>query len=251
MSLIIPDPRFERPELFEPQTVPAGFYVYKRDNKYADAVSALFYHFGDVLYDVVNLFRPTSDSATVRCTQYGSAADYNDQQTAFPNIPAYHLTGAATWLVVYDVDALTDYSALVSCADTSTTNGWEIRIGSGPNDAGVLFHRAGSSFEQHHSTSAIHSAGSKNNFLAVSVVDGLIQTVPSIWINSSSVSTSRTQSATGAASSPSDPLYIGKREDGVTKLNGAIRFVGLFNRALSFAETDEIRVNLNQFLIPA
>lgn len=162
-----------------------------------------------------------------------------------------------TLVVIFDVDALANYNCLISCSTTTTTNGWELRLGNGPTDSRVVITRAGTNYNQYAaSASNLLSAGSKNNFVAITYLSG--ETTPSAFtagpqfnVNGVSVIGSLlTANPAGPAAAPSAPLYLGNRADGVTPLSGAILFAGIWNRALSFTEQEQIRANPWQLFAP-
>ena len=196
---------------------------------------------------------PVADNSTDRVGTTGKSRDYaGTQNTQFINT-GYGLAGALTIIVACDVDALTNYSPLVANTASNTTNGWELRIGSGASDSVIMMHRANTNFKQNISSSDKITAGSKNNFIAVTCVDGDIGASPSGFVNGSFFSMpTATGAGTGAAVANSSTvnLYIGSRADGVTMLDGAIQFVRLWDRVLSNDEILALYANPWQIFAP-
>lgn len=219
-------------------------------------LSAVFVAGGSGLIDVVSGATPTSNGGSSRFGQSGVLQTYNGSvNTQFGGNPRYWLTSAMTIVVIFDLDALANYNCLLSCSSTSSTNGWELRLGFGPTDSRVIATRAGSSFNQYAaSASNLLSAGSKNNFVAVTYPNGLttdITTPPTFDVNGTSFSgTLLTGNPSVASGVPNAPLYVGNRTDGVTPFSGGILFAGLWNRQLSFSELESIRANPWQVFAP-
>ena len=211
-----------------------------------------------VLYDSVNKALPITDNGLYKPTPQGVFRDFSGsagQTATFPNRADYRLTGAMTIIVIADVDTLTNYGGLVACADTPTTNGWELRLGRAVTSSAIMFHRSNAGGFRQFTASNVDliATGSKNNFIAVSYADELIETAPAFFnVNGSRYTpvTSIDGTGTGAQTGSVDPLYIATREDNVTRLDGAIGLVLLFDRSLSFSETESIRKNPWQLFQP-
>ena len=141
---------YKRPWTWKP---PLGTRI-NRNHPIGKHVNAALVYYNNRLIDVVNNKLSTADSSTRRVGPQGELADYNDQQTAFANHSGYHQTGKMSIGVFCDIDALTNYNALVSCANTSSVHGWELRVGNGPTDSKIMMHRADAGgFKQWYSSS--------------------------------------------------------------------------------------------------
>jgi len=224
-----------------------------RSNSLTDKLTALFYPIGGQFVDVANNKFPTTDTSTQRVGKLGRYREYSNQDTRFANIPAYHLTGACTLILVLDVDALTNYGALISCQDSATTNGYELRLGNGSSGSEIVMIRANTSWNNSFVTAGNQiTAGTKDNFIALTFANGLIETDPTFYnINGTKHTAFTTTSpSTGAAVASTDDFRVGRRYDTVTKLDGAINFIAMFDREMSFAETEQIRANPYNLLQP-
>ena len=238
------------PHLVQPQ-YPVGI---DRSNPLTVGLSGVFSPLtsGGMRNLVAGVF-PTSDTGTLRVTRKGVLRDYvSGQKSTFANRADYGLAGAMTIVVIADVDTLTNYGALVSCQDTTTTNGWELRLGFGVTDSRILMHRANTDLRQYTAAASnLILAGSLNNFIAVTFPSAAVDTAPTYNINGVQYFGALISgSATGAAIASTSTLDIGARASGGTQLDGGVQLVLLWNRALSFAELEQIRANPWQIFPP-
>lgn len=230
---------------------------YNRANKFNSDVSALFYNFGGGLVDVVNRRRPSFSDVPNRVDAGGIKSEMGGGNLGirFANDPHYAVTGAVSFCIVFDLDTRTNYSALFDCADSATTNGYEIRGGfNTPTDGKPLYHRANAGgYKQWHASTIQLQAGTKDNFLFISDPGGVIDD-PINFMNVNGNNVSLTSNQNGSVTAPmaasSEELRIGRREDGVTYLDGAIKFIGIFKRDLNFEQSEMIRRDIYQFLKP-
>lgn len=196
--------------------------------------------------DEFNAVQAASDNSTQKRTLSGAQRDYASlQRTTFPNRADYGLSSASTVVVIADVDTLTDYGALISCQNTTTTNGWELRLGNTATDSRIISHRANTSEKQFAASAGnLIAAGSRRNFISVSYPNSSVESVPTFNVNGVSYTGSATVgSATGPFTASTAQLAIGARLGGTTSLDGAVLFAGLWSRVLSFSELESIRLN--------
>ena len=197
--------------------------------------------------------RSTVDTGTRQVSDPGVSRGYTaGQRSTFASSSRYGLTGAMTIVVIFDANTLTNYSALLSCQDTTTTNGWELRLGASSGSSEVLMHRANAADYRQFATAANRfTAGSKNNFLAVTCAP-TIETAPVVYANGILYNTASIAGAiTGSPTASTSTLDIGARTAGTTQLDGAVLFAALWSRALSAAEIESLRRNHAQVYQPA
>ena len=160
----------------------------------------------------------------------------------------YALTSplGATIVALVTVDAFTNYGGIIACQQTTTTNGWEFRLGGNAStDSLILCHRShASGFRQ--AAAVINQIDNSNpSFLAVNWRDNLIENPPyCLTPNTTTVTqwANLAGSGTGAITvSSSSELWIGRRYDGATYLDGGIHLIALFDRSLPFGDMYDLR----------
>lgn len=223
-------------------------------NPLNEGLSALFYPIAGSLVDVANTKLPTTDTSTSRVGKLGRYRDYADQDTQFANSSNVAFSSGMTAIIIADIDALTNYGGLISCSDSTTRGGYELRLGQSATDSRLLFIRSGDTqYRGYTYASDLLTAGTKDNFIAVSAgVD--IQVAPNFYNINGDKITALSATAGGASAddmtASTHDFFVGRREDAVTKLDGAINFIAMFDRELSFEETEEIRRNPYGLLQP-
>lgn len=197
------------------------------------------------MFDALHGKLPTVDTSTIRVDHDAILSDYADQDTRFSLINDYTLTGKPmTLVVICDVDTLTNFGAMISCQSTTTTNGWEFRIGLSGTSSEILYHRANTTFKQFGTTGNKLTAGTKNNFIAVTTPDDQVEVAPTIYVNGQEFSTvAKGGSGTGSMTDSTGNLFLGRRDGAVTKLDGAIKLVAMWNKTLTFTELESLRKN--------
>ncbi|MDB5822189.1 MAG: hypothetical protein JWR21_893 [Herminiimonas sp.] len=143
-----------------------------------------------------------------------------------------------TIVALMDVRSITNYTQIISKEGTTTSNiPYELRLGAtGPNDPSLILFRANANATGHHTTSVVGSIASKVVY-AVSSASGLIEAIPNAYIGKSKeVVSTADGSNTGVCTDNGAAVWIGRRSDGATQLDGRIYYIALFNRQLSDAE---------------
>lgn len=192
--------------------------------------------------ELIHNNRASNLTSTLLPSVAGMAADFSgtaNQQYA--HRPAYATTGAMTLVIICDVDALSGYGALIAKQETTTTYcPYELRLGNGSSDSQLSWLR-GSNGPYQLGTSAgsnLVAAGAKDVRLIWRINENT--TAGSAFANgvrSDFISAGLSPLDNGAA------VWIGRRYDGVTQLDGRIYYVALFNRAISDAEALALTVN--------
>lgn len=174
----------------------------------------------------------------------GMAADFSgtaNQQ--YTHRPAYATTGAMTLVFVLDVDALSSYGALIAKqASTVTYCPYEVRIGDSSTDGRISMLRAAAGTYGFGtvSGSSVLAAGDKGVVLVLRLAAG---NTPAgrAFINGKPY-----DFGTPGGDTPLDngaSVWIGRRSDGATQLDGRIYYVALFNRAISDQEALTLTAN--------
>jgi len=171
----------------------------------------------------------------------GMAADFSgtaNQQYA--HRPAYAVTGPITIVAYCDIDALTNYSAIISKMGTTTTNApYELRVGAASANSFINFARANTLVRDRRGTSNRLTAPF-SGLIAVTAPSGLIESAATLYVNNVPTVLSSNASGTGLGTDNGSAVWIGRRYDGATQLDGRIYYVALFNRALTDGELQEI-----------
>ena len=196
------------------------------------------------LVDAVSGTLATTNTASPRVSQLGVAQDYSGTaNTQYPHRPAYATTGAFTIVTLLDVDAHTSYGAVIAKQGTTTTNApYELRIGpasAGDSRVNLVRASAGSFAGQVVSASNLMpTLPAMSQVLIVTGTSASIGTSGAFWING--VGGTYTGAGGGNCTDNGAAVWIGRRYDGATQLDGRIYYVALFNRAISAAEAAEI-----------
>lgn len=186
--------------------------------------------------------RASNLSTTLTPAVAGMAADFSgtaNQQYA--HRPAYATTGAMTLVILCDVDALSSYGALIAKQATSTTYcPYELRIGDGSTDSKLSWLRGANG------TYVFGTASASNLITAGDKAVRLIwrinadSTAGSAFVNGAKYDFS---AGGGVPLDNGASVWIGRRSDGATQLDGRIYYVALFNRAISDGEAQAITRN--------
>jgi hypothetical protein len=172
---------------------------------------------------------PTTDSSTSVLSGGSIARSYNNNQTTYTNSKAVN---ANSILCVIDVDILQGYGHIIGCQDSSTGPGFELRLGTSPDNNGLLLHLSGTN-GYHQQTSGVSavSAGDKNVPLIVTFSDAI--SIPANFYHSGNKYVGTAGPGTMLRSANT---HIGRRVDDATQLYGAIHLLALFDRVLPDAE---------------
>lgn len=179
----------------------------------------------------------------------GMAADFSgtaNQQYA--HRPAYATTGALTLVIMCEVDALSGYGALIAKQATTTTYcPYELRIGDGSTDSKISFLRANTNYHiWSHSTDIVSAAANTRQTLIFRTNgQARLEDAPTVIVNGvkTTLDTEFNSGVTGAVTDNGASVWIGRRSDGATQLDGRIYYVALFNRAISDFEAFMLTAN--------
>lgn len=215
-------------------------------NPLTDGLAVLATRSDGALREWVSGQAPASDSSTLTSGILGSESAYTNQQSTFSHRAIYDCLGALTIIVIFDLNSLSNYGALVSKNAGTTTNlPYELRVGAAAADSHIEFVRANASAYKAwdaSSASNLFSAGTKNNCIAVT--QSADMSAAPIFIANGVVTSPSLAGGTGSGAPTSDggSLYLGKRGDGVTYLDGAEAIVAVWNgRQLSAGEIESVR----------
>ena len=192
---------------------------------------------------------PTTIGGTPSVGAAGRCIDYASTKTQYPfdaSIANGLVTAAGcAVLLVFDVDALTNYGGLISLQDTTTQKtALECRVGVSSSDSWLYSERGtsvASAFRGFKAGSGSNglAAGDKFIRLLVSFADNNVQKYPNYYLNGVlSVGQDAGGAATGVVAAPTaNGLCLGGRSpDTATKLDGRIYNVWLIGRGVTEAE---------------
>jgi hypothetical protein len=198
----------------------------------------------------------SSNTATVVPSVRGVGGDYTGTaNTQYPHRDAYATVGAMSIVALVDVDALTNYSAIIAKQENSTTRcPYELRLGNAPTDGKINLVRANATtFEVRTSASSIVSAGF-SGVVGVSSPNGNLNPMTvNAYVGANKYSLSVDGGGAGsdvATDNGTSSVWIGRRSDGATQLDGKIYWVALFNRELLDAEWTALAANPWQLFEP-
>lgn len=214
---------------------------------YAQSLLGVFVPKPGGFYDLINRTFNTTNEAT-----------FDDNRIQFASLQStihagnYDLINASGYsiVVVFDLISVINFSALAGKATSTTSDGYELRLGEGDDESSILMHRAnGSGYRQWTQSGNEFFSGSYDNFLGVTCTDNLIETAPTYCVNGEIiVADSQINSGTGAASGTSQSLYLGGRQHGSTGINGAIKLLALYDTHVDPLYLQELNDNPNQIL---
>lgn len=200
--------------------------------------------------EIISGARASVDGVPRAPSTSGTGADFSTQAMRFAHRAAYGVTGPLTIVVLCDVDALTNYSALV--AKQGATNNhtpYELRLGSSPTNAAIIFGRAGvtaGDYVQQTVGANLVTAGARAVLLAFTDNSSTIDGTRVTWVNgvaSTMAYFSGNPGAIAVADDATADVWIGQRFDSATQLDGRIFYVALFAGVLPDADLAAINAN--------
>ena len=215
---------------------------------------------GGSLREVVSGRLPASRGSSTRQTSKGIAEDFANTQATFAHHPNHDVLGELTIAALVYVDALSNYSAIISKNSGGTTAmPFEFRLSGGTADGSFDLLRANATYKSWNAraiaTGSLINTGTYN-FVSVAI-DAEISSRPTYYVNgqeflgtNSAGLTTGNGTGSGVATSNQGTLYVGKRADGVTYLDGGLLLVCVWGRKLSVAELKGFEANPWQLFAP-
>jgi len=202
----------------QPQTCTAA------NQKWVDAgLSALFDCRSGV--EVIGGARASVDGLTRLPSLAGVGADFSSAPMRFAHRASYAITGPI-WIFVYcDIDALTSYGALVAKQATTTTNApYELRLGTASTGSDINFGRADAASIASRNAGSTIAAGSKSVRIILTATGK--DPLGTVWVNGNPFPLYGAGTGSPTDSVSSD-VWIGRRYDSATQLDGRIFTVAL------------------------
>jgi hypothetical protein len=190
----------------------------------------------------------TNRSSLAQPGPQGFAGDFSSTANQqYAHRAAYTVLDDLTIVAVCDVRSLTNYGALIAKQNLTTAYApYELRLGAvGPTDSQLLLLRANGGTFAGVGTGANRLSVPFSGVLSVSVLANI--STPQFYVSGvpfTGTGTVTTATDLGAA------VWIGRRYDGATQLDGRIYYVALFNRVLSAAEHASLAQNPWQLFEP-
>lgn len=181
------------------------------------------------------------NSATRMAGRQGQTHDFSSSANVrFATHPNYAITSAITVLASIDLDTRSTYGAIISKSSATSSNvPYELRIGSGISDGKVSVGRANAGGLRQFSSASDIVTAPFSGIVGFSSGTSEINSAPTNYVNGVAYATALTGgTGSGAATDNGADVWIGRRFDGVTQLDGRIYWIALFDRAL---DTNEIR----------
>lgn len=199
--------------------------------------------------------RASNYTALRAASRAGAAADFSgtaNQQYA--HRPGYATTNAMTIFALMEVRTLSNFGAVIAKQQTTTVNvPFEFRIGSNVATNSVFnFVRASASSGANTKTTTgnrLAAAPGVPRAVAITVANGLLATIPNAYVDKVKTAFNANSTA-GSCTDSAQPVWIGRRYDGATQLDGRIYYVALWNRELSEVEIGSLTDNPWQLFRP-
>ena len=192
--------------------------------------------------------RASNRTSSLVARPLGQPDDYSGgSNQQYPHIDAYAITGPLTIVCALELDALSQYSAIISKQATTTTYApYEWRLSDSATDGKMAFLRSKTvGYRPWKASSAIVSASASTvQVLAMRSNGSVVETPVDAFVNGVKTALTTTYTDTGAiADNGSSTVWIGRRYDGATYLDGRIYYVALWARGLSDAEIGVLSQN--------
>jgi hypothetical protein len=168
--------------------------------------------------------------------------------------PGYAITGPLTILALMEVRSLSTYSAIVAKQASPTTFcPFELRLGNAPGGGDINMVRANGDYKGFKAPAALITAQPNVlQLLVVRCLNGLVETPADAVVNGVKTALSTGEGvATANCSDNGADVWLGRRSDGATQLDGRLYYVGLSGRYWSDAEADKLRARPWQLYAPA
>lgn len=196
------------------------------------------------------------DTATSAVGRFGRLKNYSGSaNTRYPHHPNFAIIGDITIVALCEIRSLTNYTAIVAKQGTvSSAAPYELRLGgSSANRGEVDFIRAGASgFQEMRCAVDVVPTGFSGVLAFTRPTGTITDTTGNVFVNGNKSALSAAfGSGNGAATdNGTSDVWIGRRYDGVTQLDGKIYYVLLFNRVLNDFEIRSISQNPWQIFKP-
>lgn len=195
----------------------------------------------------------SGDKATTNTSVYGTgkagvAGDFSGTANMqFAHRASYAQTGPMTLIEFFDIDAASGYGAMSAKEGNTLTNQpFEFRLGVSSADTRLSFSRANSTIKTWDAGIGNNqlTVPSSANFIAITCSTGLVDTRPNIYVNNRKVLTLvSTGVGTGAVTDNGAAVWLSRRYDGVTQLDGRRYYTALFSKELVEAKLQELFEN--------
>lgn len=191
----------------------------------------------------------TNRSSLLEAGGQSIAADFSSSANQqYAHRPAFAQTGAFSLVVTLDIDALSNYGAIIAKeASTGTNVAYELRLGSGSGGGDIDVTRAnslGSVSDSHLAADAVAAGFSGTLVVTADTAGNTYVYVAGQKLAHTSLG--RTDASDDGASA----VWIGRRYDGATQLDGRIYHIGLFDRALPEAWALQLAARSAQLFAP-
>lgn len=174
-----------------------------------------------------------TNTAVDSATRYGAGRDYSGTaNTQFAHRAQYAQTGPITLFACVEIDALSNYTAIIAKQETATRNAsFEFRIGNAyPGEAGAFLLRAdGTNYAFHQAGATTVSAGYRGVIAITSNSGTLSNGSSTIYWDGGSRALGAISGGSGCSDNGA-AVWIGRRIDGGTQLDGRNVYVGVVNR---------------------
>lgn len=224
---------------------PQGPVAVDWSNPLARGLRAVFDQRNQV--ELITGARPTSNSATLAAGRIGVGLDYSGTaNTRYAHRPAFAVTGPITIVAALEVDTLSNYGALIAKQQTTTTYApYELRLGLSSNQSNFSLVRGGvSSYRSEIATNDVIPSGFSGAVAVTRDVATLGGGSYNVFVSGRTASsTSSSADSNNVVDDGASDVWIGRRYDGATQLDGRIFFVALYERALPDAEGRAVTEN--------
>jgi len=230
---------------------PSGPVRIDYQNPLAAGLRVFVTHCAGKMVEWVKMHTVSTDTSIPTVSPLGVSRDYTNQQTIINSDDSYNILGPITIATYARVDALTNYGQIITSGLGTTTNlPFEFRVGRTATDGKIGFIRSNAGYRIWAYPADIISAGDRT-FFGVRQPSGGIEITPEAFVRSTYYTMSSVSgTGTGTPTAGNGNLYIGKRSDGLTYLDGAILYVAAWARALRNEELSLFQENPWQLFSP-
>jgi hypothetical protein len=185
-------------------------------------------------------------TSLISATQAGLAADFSataNQQ--YSHRPGYAATGAVTIFAVVVIRSLSSYTAIISKEQTTTRNmPYELRLGNTSSDGAFTYGRANNAdYKRSSASTSIASASVNLQTIAARSISGNPADIPDAFVGYIKTALSVKAGGATTVTDTGADVWIGRRFDGATQLNGKILYVAVWGRALGDSEIFSLTAN--------
>lgn len=237
-------------ELMYPNRKPVGEVKIDWNHKLAKDLALCYFSTSEGFIDLVSGTKAAPDGSNKGLNLEGLFRDYDTTNAS--NFKPNDFGAGFSIFAKLNIKSLTSYSFIAGCQDTTTTNGWELRLGTTTTDSNLHLHQANVNYKAWKGDVNLPLSGLSHTIAITS--SGVVDTIPTGMVDRTIINfiDGGGNGGTGLINYGSNETYLGSRYDGVTALDGGIYLYCMWGngRRLSYTEMRSMRLHPYQFLVP-